>query len=134
MLKPKSSKFSKIHRGRMTGNAYKSIKLTFGTYGLMAQASHWITAKQIEATRRTITRFLKREGNLWILIFPQKPISQRVAESRMGAGKGNITHWVAVVKPGNILFELSNIEKTVAKKALLRASIKLPLKTQIIYR
>ena len=134
MLKPKNSKFAKIHRGRLTGKVNKSVTLNFGQYGLMATESYWVTSKQIEATRRTITRFIKREGKLWILIFPQKPVSCRVAESRMGAGKGTVSHWVAVVKPGNILFEIAGIEKTLAKNAFLRASVKLPIKTKIIYR
>ena len=106
MLSPKRTKFRKQHRGRMKGKAFRNNKISFGDFALQSQECGWITSRQIEATRRTITRAIKRGGKLWICIFPDKPITARAAESRMGSGKGAVDYWVAVIKPGNILFEL----------------------------
>nr|BCL05899.1 ribosomal protein L16 [Pteridomonas sp. YPF1301] len=132
MLKPKKIKYNKQHRGRLKGQYHKKSLLKFGSYGLQAKESCWLTAKQIEALRRVITRVIKREGTLWFRIFPHKPISTRVPESRMGAGKGAITHWVATIKDGIILCEISDISPELAKKVLTLANHKLPIKTKII--
>jgi len=134
MLSPKRTKYRKQHRGRLTGRAYRNNTITFGEFALQSQEPGWISARQIEATRRTITRSIKRGGKLWIKIFPDKPITARAAESRMGAGKGAVEYWVAVVKPGNILFELADISLDAAKTALDLASYKLPLKTKFIVK
>lgn len=132
MLSPKRTKYRKEHRGRLTGKASSGNKLHFGDYGLQALEPSWITSRQIEATRRTITRYTKRGGKLWITIFPDKPITARAAESRMGSGKGSVDYWVAVVKPGTILFELSGVSSTMAKEALKVAASKLPIKVKFI--
>ena len=132
MLSPKRTKFRKQHRGRMRGKAYRNNKISFGEYALQSQECGWITSRQIEATRRTITRSIKRGGKLWITIFPDKPVTARAAESRMGSGKGAVDYWVAVVKPGTIIFEISSVPEEVAKAALSLASYKLPLKTKFI--
>ena len=134
MLKPKKLKFNKQHRGRLKGNYSSKTQIYFGQYALQAQESCWLTAKQIEATRRVIIRLIKREGKLWLRIFPHKPITTRVSESRMGSGKGAVTHWVSVIKKGVILFEISSISLILAKEVLTRAAHKLPLLTkQILY-
>jgi large subunit ribosomal protein L16 len=132
MLSPKRTKFRKQHRGRMTGKAYRNNKISFGEFALQSQEPGWITSRQIEATRRTITRTIKRGGKLWITIFPDKPVTARAAESRMGAGKGAVDYWVAVVRPGNILFELAGVTNELAQDAMKLAAYKLPLKTKFI--
>ena len=132
MLSPKRTKFRKTQRGRMKGRASRNNKITFGDYALQVQEPGWITSRQIEATRRTITRYTKRGGKLWIKIFPDKSITARAAESRMGSGKGAPEYWVAGVKPGNIIFELTGVKLEVARQAMSLASYKLPLKTKFI--
>ena len=132
MLSPKKTKFRKQHRGRLTGKASRGNTISFGDYAIQALEPTWLTSRQIEATRRTITRYTKRGGKLWITIFPDKPITARAAESRMGSGKGAVDYWVAVVKPGHILFELSGVPLKLAKEALEIASYKLPIKTKFL--
>lgn len=134
MLSPKRTKFRKQHRGRMKGIARKNNSISFGQYGLQAQEPKWITSRQIEAARRTITRKIKRSGKLWIMIFPDKPITARAAESRMGSGKGAVDYWVAVVKPGTMLLELSGVPVELAERAMQLASYKLPIKTKFIVK
>ena len=134
MLSPKRTKFRKQHRGRMKRKAFRNNKISFGDFALQSQECGWITSRQIEATRRTITRAIKRGGKLWICIFPDKPITARAAESRMGSGKGAVDYWVAVIKPGNILFELGGVPLELAKNAMKLASYKLPVKTKFITR
>ena len=118
----------------MKGKAFRNNKISFGDFALQSQECGWITSRQIEATRRTITRAIKRGGKLWICIFPDKPITARAAESRMGSGKGAVDYWVAVIKPGNILFELGGVPLELAKNAMKLASYKLPVKTKFITR
>nr|QCI06625.1 ribosomal protein L16 [Erythroglossum lusitanicum] len=132
MLSPKKTKFRKQHRGRMKGHASKGNKIIFGEYGLQTIEPIWLTSRQIEATRRTITRYVKRGGKLWIRVFPDKPITARPAETRMGSGKGAAEYWVAVVKPGHILFEIAGVPQNTAKQAMKLASYKLPIKTKFI--
>nr|YP_009393764.1 ribosomal protein L16 [Caloglossa beccarii]ARW62326.1 ribosomal protein L16 [Caloglossa beccarii] len=132
MLSPKKTKFRKQHRGRMQGKASKGNKIIFGEYGLQAIEPTWLTSRQIEATRRTITRCVKRGGKLWIRIFPDKPVTARPAETRMGSGKGAPEYWVAVIKPEHILFEISGVPENIAKQAMHLASYKLPIKTKFI--
>ena len=132
MLSPKRTKFRKQHRGRMKGRAYRNNKISFGEFGLQSQEPGWITSRQIEATRRTISRSIKRGGKLWITIFPDKPITARAAESRMGSGKGAVDYWGAVIRPGNILFELSGVSSEIAQISMKLASYKLPIKTKFI--
>jgi large subunit ribosomal protein L16 len=132
MLSPKRTKYRKYHRGNMKGKAKNGTTLCFGEFGLQAIEPAWITSRQIEAARRTITRYTKRGANLWIRIFPDKPVTARAAESRMGSGKGAVDYWVAVVKPGTILFEISSVPEEVAKAALNLASYKLPMNTKFI--
>lgn len=132
MLSPKKTKFRKQHRGRLKGKASRGNTINFGDYALQALEPTWLTSRQIEATRRTITRYTKRGGKLWITVFPDKPITARAAESRMGSGKGAVEYWVAVVKPGHILFELSGVPLKLAKEALEIASYKLPVKTKFL--
>ncbi len=134
MLSPKRTKFRKQHRGRMTGIAYRNNKISFGEFALQSQEPGWITSRQIEATRRTITRYIKRGGKLWITIFPDKPVTARAAESRMGSGKGAVDYWVAVIRPGNILFELSGVTNDIAQNAMKLAAYKLPVKTKFIQK
>jgi large subunit ribosomal protein L16 len=134
MLMPKRVKFRKMHRGRMTGMAQKGSSIAFGTYGLQALEPHWITSRQIEAARRAIVRYIRRGGKLWIRVFPDKPVTQRAAETRMGSGKGSVDHWVAVVKPGRVLFEMAGVREDQAREALRLASHKLPIKTQFVMR
>jgi large subunit ribosomal protein L16 len=133
MLLPKRTKFRKMHRGSMKGVS-KANTIVFGDFGLQAQEPVWLTSRQIEATRRSITRYVRRTGKLWIRVFPDRSITERAAESRMGAGKGAVSHWVAVIKPGAVLFEITGLEKTQAYKVLKLASRKLPVKTKIISR
>jgi large subunit ribosomal protein L16 len=132
MLMPKKTKWRKQQRGRMRGKAYRGSSLSFGTYGLRALEPAWVTARQIEAARVAITRYVKRGGKLWIRIFPDKPVTIKPAETRMGKGKGNPEFWVAVIKPGRIMFELEGVPKEVAKEAMRLASHKLPLKTKFV--
>jgi large subunit ribosomal protein L16 len=134
MLSPKRTKFRKAHRGRMTGQASRGNKVNFGKYALQALEPSWITARQIEATRRSITRYTKRGGKLWIMVFPDKPVTARAAESRMGSGKGAVDYWVAVVKPGTILFELDGVPPQLAEQAMKIAAYKLPIKTKFIIK
>lgn len=134
MLMPKKVKHRKHHRGRTKGNAKGGTTVTQGEYGIMALEPGWITARQIEAARIAMTRHIKRGGKVWINVFPDKPVTQKPAETRMGSGKGNPEHWVAVVKPGRVLFELSYPEEVVARAALDRAIQKLPIRAKIIDR
>jgi|TARA_B110000208_G_C11716581_1_gene411294 large subunit ribosomal protein L16 len=132
MLSPKRTKFRKSQRGRMKGIASRNTTISFGEYALQSQEAGWLTSRQIEATRRTITRYTKRGGKLWIKVFPDKSITARAAESRMGAGKGSPEYWVAVIRPGNIIFELGGVDLELARKALSLAAYKLPLKTKFL--
>lgn len=132
MLSPKRTKYRKYHRGRMKGTKTRGNEICFGNFGLQATEPTWITSRQIEASRRTITRYTKRGAKLWIRIFPDKTVTARAAESRMGSGKGAVDYWVAVVKPGTVIFEISGVPETVAKAALSLASYKLPIKTKFI--
>nr|YP_009397892.1 ribosomal protein L16 [Sonderella linearis]ARW67078.1 ribosomal protein L16 [Sonderella linearis] len=134
MLSPKKTKFRKQHRGRMKGYASKGNQIVFGEYALQAKEPTWLSSRQIEATRRTITRYVKRGGKLWIRVFPDKPITARPAETRMGSGKGATEYWVAVVKPGHVIFEISGVQKNIAKQAMKLASYKLPIKTKFIVK
>ena len=132
MLSPKRTKYRKYHRGRMRGKATRGNEICFGNFGLQALEPNWITSRQIEAARRTITRYTKRGGKLWIMVFPDKPITARAEESRMGSGKGAVDYWVSVVKPGKMLFEIGGVAPEIAKQALKLASYKLPIKTKLI--
>nr|QJF58348.1 50S ribosomal protein L16 [Corallina officinalis]QJF58547.1 50S ribosomal protein L16 [Corallina officinalis]QJF58746.1 50S ribosomal protein L16 [Corallina officinalis]QJF58945.1 50S ribosomal protein L16 [Corallina officinalis] len=132
MLSPKKTKFRKQHRGRMRGKASKGNYIAFGDYALQAIEPVWLTSRQIEATRRTITRYVRRGGKLWIRVFPDKPVTARAAETRMGSGKGAPEYWVAVIKPGHILFEIKGVLEKDAKQAMKLASYKLPIKTKFI--
>ena len=132
MLSPKRTKFRKQQRGRMRGLAYRGSTLNFGEYALQAIEPCWITARQIEAARRAMTRYIRRGGKIWIRIFPDKPVTMRAAETRMGSGKGSPEYWVAVVKPGAILFEINGLPKEMAYKVLILDSYKLPIKTKIL--
>lgn len=132
MLSPKRTKFRKQQRGRLKGSASRGNTVVFGDYGLQALEPVWLTSRQIEATRRTITRYVRRGGKLWIRVFPDKPITARAAETRMGAGKGAPEYWVAVVKPGHILFEITGVPGDIAEAAMKTASYKLPIKTKFI--
>jgi large subunit ribosomal protein L16 len=134
MLTPKRVKWRKVQRGRMTGRAIRGSTLTFGDYGLQALEPCWMTARQIEAARIAMTRHIKRGGKVWIKVFPDKPATKKPAEVRMGSGKGNPEFWVAVVRPGRILFELSGVETSVAKEALRLAAAKLPIGTKFVAR
>ena len=134
MLTPKRVKWRKSQRGRMRGTARRGNSLTFGEYGLQAMEPCWMTNRQIEAARIAMTRHIKRGGKVWIKVFPDKPVTKKPAEVRMGAGKGNPEFWVAVVRPGRVLFELSGVEPTVAKEALRLAASKLPIGTKIVSR
>ena len=132
MLEPKKTKFRKSHRGRMKHSSSRGRELIFGNFGLKALESCWITARQIEAGRRVISRYTRREGKLWIRIFPDKPVTFRPAETRMGSGKGAPEYWVAVVRPNKIIFEIKGVSKNIARQALKIAASKLPIKTQIL--
>jgi large subunit ribosomal protein L16 len=134
MLMPKRVKFRKMQRGRMKGLAWRGSTVSFGAYGLQALEPHMLTSRQIEAARRAIVRSIRRGGKLWIRVFPDKPMTAQAAETRMGSGKGSVDHWVAVVKPGRILFEMAGIREDQAREALRLASHKLPLKTQFVKR
>ncbi len=134
MFQPKRVKFRKMHRGRRKGKAQTGNQVSFGDYGLKATSVAWVTARQIEAARRTITRHFRRGGQVWIRIFPDKPVTSKPAETRMGSGKGAVDHWVAVVKPGRILFEVSGVTENLAREALRLASQKLPVYTSFMSR
>jgi len=134
MLMPKKVKHRKHHRGRLTGTAKGGTKVSFGDYGIQALEPGWITARQIEAARVAMTRHVKRGGKVWINVFPDKPVTQKPAETRMGSGKGNPERWVAVVKPGRVLFELGGVNDELARGALGRAIQKLPIKARIVTR
>lgn len=132
MLQPKKTKYRKMQKGRMRGHETRGVDFEFGSYALKALEPGWITSRQIEAARRAMTREIKRGGNVWIKIFPDKPITAKPAETRMGSGKGNLEYWVAVVKPNRILFELEYFDRAVAVHALELAAQKLPIKVKII--
>ena len=134
MLSPKRTKFRKMHRGRLKGVATRANTVVFGEFGIQALEPVWLTSRQIEATRRSITRYVRRTGKIWIRVFPDKPITERAAESRMGSGKGAVDYWVAVIKPGMMLFEINGLSKEMAYQVLKTASYKLPIKTKIINR
>ena len=134
MLAPKRVKRRKTHKGRMRGKAYRGGKVSFGDYGLQALEPTWITNRQIESARVAMTRHIKRGGKVWIRIFPDKPITQKPAETRMGKGKGNPEKWVAVVKPGRVMFELEGVPEDVAKRAMELAAAKLPIKCKFVAR
>jgi len=132
MLMPKRVKWRKQMRGRMKGHEMRGVEVSFGEYGLQALEPAWLTQRQIEAARRALVRYMKRRGKVWIRIFPDKPVTQRAAETRMGKGKGAVDHWVAVIKPGRILIEVSGLPEEVAKEAMRLASHKLPIRTKMV--
>jgi large subunit ribosomal protein L16 len=132
MLSPKRTKFRRYHRGNLRGNSVRGNKVSFGEFGIQALSAGWVTSRQIEAARRVMTRYARRGGKLWIRIFPDKPITLRAAESRMGAGKGSPEYWVSVVKPGKILFEISGVPEMVARPAMRTACFKMPVKTRVV--
>lgn len=134
MLMPKRVKYRKQFRGRMRGKATRGNKVDFGEVGLISLEPAWITSRQIEAARRTITRALKRRGTVYIRIFPDKPVTAKPAETRMGKGKGSVDHWVAVVKPGRVLFEVGGVDAETAEEALMTAAYKMPVRTRIVKR
>ncbi len=134
MLMPKRVKYRKQMRGRMKGKAGRGSQIAFGEYGLQALEPCWMTSRQIEAARRAVVRYVKRGGKLWIRVFPDKPVTVKPAETRMGSGKGNVDHWVAVVKPGRIVLEIAGVPEEAAREALRLASHKLPIKTQFVTR
>lgn len=128
MLMPKRTKYRRVHRGRLKGKAMRGNTLTYGDYGLVALEPAWITSNQIEAARIAMTRYIRRGGQVWIKIFPDKPITEKPAETRMGSGKGSVDHWVAVVKPGKVLFEMNGVSEETAREAMRLAMHKLPIK------
>ena len=132
MLMPKRVKYRRVHRGRMKGKAMRGNFVAYGDFGLMATEPSWITSNQIEAARIAMTRYTKRGGQVWIKIFPDKPVTAKPAETRMGSGKGSPEYWVAVVKPGRVLFEIAGVPEEIAREALRLASHKLPCKTKIV--
>ena len=134
MLMPKRVKYRRVQRGRMTGKALRGNKVTYGEFGLQAQEPAWITSNQIEAARVAMTRYTKRGGQVWIKIFPDKPVTAKPAETRMGSGKGSPEYWVAVVKPGRVLFELADVDEATAREALRLAMHKLPIKCKFAVR
>ena len=134
MLMPKRVKRRRVHRGRMTGKANKGNTIAYGQYGLVAMEPAWVTSNQIEAARIAMTRFIKRGGKVWIDIFPHKPITQKPAETRMGSGKGSVEYWVAVVKPGRVMFEMSGVDENIAREAMRLAGHKLPIKTKFVVK
>ncbi len=134
MLTPKRVKWRRVHRGRMTGKAMRGNTLTFGEFGLQALEPCWMTNRQIEAARIALTRHIKRGGKVWIKVFPDKSVTKKPAEVRMGSGKGNPEFWVAVVRPGRVLFELSGVDEATARQALRLASAKLPIGTKVVSR
>ncbi|NCC66808.1 MAG: 50S ribosomal protein L16 [Clostridia bacterium] len=134
MLLPKRVKYRRVHRGRMKGKATRGNFVAYGEYGLMAMEPSWITSNQIEAARIAMTRYTKRGGKVWIKIFPDKPVTEKPAETRMGSGKGSPEYWVAVVKPGRIMFEIAGVPEETAREAMRLASHKLPIKTKFVKR
>ena len=134
MLMPKRVKYRKQMRGRMKGRASRGAEISFGEYGLQALEPCWMTSRQIEAARRAIVRYVRRGGKVWIRIFPDKPVTAKPAETRMGSGKGSVDHWVAVIKPGRVLFEIAGVPEEDAKEAMRLAAHKLPIKTQFARR
>ena len=134
MLQPKRVKYRKSHKGHRRGKAQAGNSIEFGDYGLQALESAWLTSRQIEAARRAITRYIRRGGNVWIRIFPDKPVTKKAAETRQGGGKGAPDHWVAVVRPGRILFEMGGVSEDVAKGAMRLASHKLPINSRFVVR
>jgi large subunit ribosomal protein L16 len=134
MLQPKKTKHRKAHKGRIKGNAQRGAMISFGSFGLKALEPIWITNRQLEAARQAMTRHMKREGNVWIRIFPDKPITRKPAEVRMGKGKGNLEFYAAVVRPGLVMFEIEGVPKQVAQEAMELAAQKLPIKTKFVVR
>ncbi len=134
MLMPKRVKYRKMQRGRLRGKAHRGSQIAFGTYALQAVDRHYLTSRQIEAGRRAIVRYARRGGKVWIRVFPDKPVTQRAAETRMGSGKGNVDHYVAAVRPGRIIYEMAGVPEDVAREAFRLAARKLPMKTQFISR
>ncbi len=134
MLLPKRVKYRRVHRGRLTGKAYRGNTVTYGDYGLQALEPAWITSNQIESARIAMTRYIKRGGQVWIKIFPDKPITEKPAETRMGSGKGSPEYWVAVVKPGRVLFEIKGVPEETAREAMRLAMHKLPIKCKFVVK
>jgi len=134
VLQPKRVKYRKSHRGHLRGKANSGNTVVFGDFGMQAEEAAWITSRQIEAARRVVVRYLRRGGQVWIRIFPDKSVTKKPAETRMGSGKGNVDHWVAVVKPGRIMFEIGGIKENMAKEAIHLAAYKLPIKTKYVVR
>ena len=134
MLMPKRVKYRKVMRGRLKGKAWRGNSVSFGTYGLQAVESHYITSRQIEAARRAMVRYIRRGGKIWIRVFPHKPWTKRAAETRMGSGKGSVEHWVAPVRAGRVMFEMAGIREDQAREAMRLAAFKLPLRTQFVMR
>jgi len=134
MLSPRRTKFRKQHRGRMRGMAQRGNQINFGEFALQATECCWMTSRQIEAARRAMTRYVRRGGKIWIRVFPDKPVTMRPAETRMGSGKGNPEYWVAVIKPGRIIFEIAGVPEETAREAMRLASFKLPFKTKFVVR
>jgi large subunit ribosomal protein L16 len=134
MLMPKRTKYRKQFRGRMKGKAHRGASVQFGEYGLQALEPAWISSRQIEACRRAMVRYIRRRGKIWVRIFPDKPITQKAAETRMGKGKGSVEYWAAVVKPGRVIFEMGGTDEAVAREALRLAAAKLPIRTKFIKR
>jgi len=134
MLMPKRAKYRKQHRGRMRGYSQRGNTVNQGEFGLQALEPCWMTSRQIEAARRAIVRYVRRGGKVWIKVFPDKPVTAKAAETRMGSGKGAVDHWVAVIRPGRVLFEIAGVSEDVAKEAMERAAFKLPIRTQFVRR
>jgi len=134
MLMPKRVKFRKMQRGRLKGLSHRGSQVQFGSYGLQATESFYVTSRQIEAARRAVVRFIRRGGKIWIRIFPDRPVTKRAAETRMGTGKGSVDHWVAPVRPGRIVMEMTGVREEVAREAFRLAAHKLPMKTQFVAR
>jgi len=134
MLMPKRVKYRKMQRGRLRGMAQRGNQVAFGTYGLQAMESHYVTSRQIEAARRAMVRYVRRGGKIWIRIFPDRPVTMRAAETRMGSGKGNVDHYVASVRAGRVMFEIAGVEEDLAREAMRLAAHKLPMRTQFIGR
>ncbi|MBR2474031.1 MAG: 50S ribosomal protein L16 [Clostridia bacterium] len=132
MLMPKRTKYRRVHRGRLKGKAMRGNTVTYGDFGLVALEGAWITSNQIEAARIAMTRYIRRGGQVWIKIFPDKPITEKPAETRMGSGKGSVDHWVAVVKPGRVMFEMNGVAEEVAREAMRLAMHKLPIKCKFV--
>ena len=134
MLMPKRVKYRKLQRGRLKGKAYRGSMVAFGTYGLHSVEGYYVTSRQIEAARRAVVRYVRRGGKIWIRIFPDRPVTKRAAETRMGSGKGSVDHWVAPVRPGRVILEIAGVQEDQAREAFRLAASKLPMKTQCIAR